>query len=224
MTCSAASAGSVSDCTGPGCAPGRSARPIRSRARCSFATGPAQPSMTTSAPCRRPGCKRMECRGPASSAAGSPARTSASPAGRRGSPASVRACGPTWRAWCVSADRTGWWLRTFLASEAGARTGCWLIWKLRVTPAGRWWWVLSMPAPRIGAAGYGWWRKPLLPTPVARDWKHGSLRQQGRRRACQLNDAVGGRLHPGYAEWMMGLPQGWTASPTPRSGRSASER
>ena len=224
MTCSAASAGSASDCIGPGCGPGPSARPIPSRARRSLATGPARRSMTTSAPCRPPGCKQMECRGPGWSAAGSPVKTSASPAAGRGSAVSVRACGPTWRAWCVSADRVGWWLRTFLACEAGARTGCCLIWTLRATPAGRWWWVLSMPALHIGAAGYGWWRKPLLPTPVARDWKHGSLRQQGRRRACQLNDAVGGRLHPDYAEWMMGFPQGWTDSGTPHPGRSASER
>ncbi len=103
-------------------------------------------------------------------------------------------------------------MRTFLACEAGARTGCCLTWMLRATPAGRWWWVLSMPAPRTGGAACGWWRKPLLPTVVARDWKHGSLRQQGRRRACQLSDAVGGRLHPGYAEWMMGFPEGWTES------------
>jgi len=60
------------------------------------------------------------------------------------------------------------------------------------------------------APACGWWPKRLLPTPVARDWKHGSLRQQRRRRACQLNDAVGGRLQPSYAEWMMGFPAGWT--------------
>lgn len=67
-----------------------------------------------------------------------------------------------------------------------------------------------MPAPRIGGRACGWWPKPLLPTVVARDWKHGSARQRGRRRACQLSDAVGGRLSPGYAEWMMGFPPGWT--------------
>ena len=210
LTYSAASAASVLDCTGQGCVRLRSARPRHSPAGCLPGTGPACRSMPTSAPCPPPGCKRTGCRGPTSCAAASPARTSASPGKAPGSRAGVRACGPTWRAWSVSADRTGYWLRTFLAFEAGARTGCFLSWRLRATPAGRSWWVLSMPGRRTGVPGCGWWRKPLLPTPVARDWKHGSLRQQGRRRACQLNDAVGGRLHPEFAEWMMGFPRGWS--------------
>lgn len=56
------------------------------------------------------------------------------------------------------------------------------------------------------AAGGAYW-----PTPVARDWKHGSAAQRGKRRACQLSDAVGGRLDPGFVEWLMGFPEGWTA-------------
>ena len=210
LTYSAASADSASDCTGPACGPSRSARPRPSRGGCSPGTGPASPFMATSAPCPPPGCMRTGCRGRTSCAAASHARTSASPGAAQASRAGVRACGPTWRAWSVSADRTGWWLRTFLAFEAGARTGCSLSWRLRATPAGRSWWVLSMPARRTGVPGCGWWRKPLLPTPVARDWKHGSAGQRGRRRACQLNDAVGGRLHPVFAEWMMGFPLKWS--------------
>ena len=210
LTYSAASAVSASACTGPGCAPSPSARPRPSPAPCSPGTGPASPFMPTSAPCPPPGCAPTGCRGPACSAAASPARTRALQGAAPGSRVPVRACGPTWRAWSVSADRTGWWLRTFLASEAGARTGCSLNWRLRATPAGRSWWVLSIPARRTAVPGCGWWRKPLLPTPVARDWKHGSVHQQRRRRACQLSDVVGGRLHPDFAEWMMGFPPGWT--------------
>ena len=210
MTFSAASAASASACTGPACEPSRSARRCPSRAGCLPGTGPAFPCTTTSASCPPPGCATTGCRGPVCFAAASRARTQASPAAAQASRAPVRACGPTWRAWCASADRTGWWLRTFLAFEAGARTGCSLSWRLRATPAGRSWWVLSMPARRTGGAGFGWWRKPLLPTPVARDWKHGSPGQRNRARACQLNDAVGGRLHPAFAEWMMGFPPGWT--------------
>jgi hypothetical protein len=81
-----------------------------------------------------------------------------------------------------------------------------------------------MPARRIDGAECGWWLKPLLPTLVARDWKHGSLRQRGRRRACQLNDAVGGRLHPDYAEWIMGFPEGWTGEMLSAAGARASRR
>ena len=210
LTYSAESAASVLDCTGQACVRLRSAKPRHSLAGYSPGIGPACPSTPTSAPCPPPGCARTGCRGRTSCAAVSPARMSALPGKAQGSRAGVRACGPTWRAWSVSADRTGYWLRTFLAFEAGARTGCSLSWKLRATPAGRSWWVLSMPAHRTGVPGCGWWRKPLLPTPVARDWKHGSPRQQNRRRACQLNDAVGGRLHPAFAEWIMGFPPRWS--------------
>ena len=44
---------------------------------------------------------------------------------------------------------------------------------------------------------------------MAQDWKVGSVAQRNRRQSCQLNDAVGGRLHPAYDEWLMGYPPGW---------------
>ena len=161
--------------------------------------------------CRPAGCSGTGCHGLPCCAAGSPARTSAWPGGVRGSMVYGPGCGSRWRAWSPSADRVGWWLRTSLACEAGGRTGSWPTWRLRATPGGRSWWVLSMPGHRTGGPGCGWW-PGLLPTVVARDWKAGSVRQQGRRRACQLNDALGGRLHPAFAEWMMGFPSGWTAA------------
>ena len=223
MTYSAESAGSVSGCTGLGCARTHSARAIRLPARSSAAIGPVCPCMTIFARCPPCGCTLMAYRGLGCSAAASPAKTSASRVAGRASRVSARGCGPTWRASCVSADRVGWWLRTFLACEAGVRTGCCLTWRLRATPAGRSWWVLSMPALRTGAAACGWWRKPFLPTDVALDRKHVSVTKKKRRRACQLNDAVGGLLHPGYAEWMMGFPQGWTGSVQLSSDVRASE-
>ena len=67
-----------------------------------------------------------------------------------------------------------------------------------------------MPARPTAGHGCGWWPKPYMPTPVARDWKGGSVAQRSRSRSCQLNDVVGGRLHPDYAEWLMGYPPGWT--------------
>ena len=210
-TCSAASAVSASICTGPGCKRLPSASPTALRAKYSPGTGPASQPTPISALSMPPGCTPTGCRGPGWCAAASPARTAALPAVVLGLKARARACGPTWRASSPSFDRIGWWLRTSLACEAAARTGSCVTWRLRATPAGRWWWVLSMPAPRTAGRACGWWRKPLLPTPVARDWKWGSAAQRGRRRACQLSDAVGGRLHPEYAEWMMGYPPGWTA-------------
>lgn len=47
----------------------------------------------------------------------------------------------------------------------------------------------------------------LLPTPLARDWKG---KTSANRNSRTLPDSLGGRLHPQFVEWMMGLPDGWT--------------
>jgi DNA (cytosine-5)-methyltransferase 1 len=65
-----------------------------------------------------------------------------------------------------------------------------------------------MPAHPIGGNAASFW-----PTPRARDWKGGAATQRNRRRACPLNDAVGGCLNPDWVEWLMGFPPGWTAAP-----------
>ena len=41
--------------------------------------------------------------------------------------------------------------------EAGARTKCSPTWRRSVTPLGRSWWVLPMPARLIAGHGCGWW-------------------------------------------------------------------
>ncbi len=211
-TYSAASGGSVSAYIGRVCGRGHSANRIQLRGVCSRGIGQASRSIPISDAWMPLGCGRMACRCQTCSAAGSRVRTSASRGGVPAWMGSGRDFGPRWRAWSPSADRAGWWLRTSLGCEAAARTGCSARWRLWATPAGRSWWVLLMPEHPTGGHGFGWWRKPFLPTPVARDWKWGSRAQIGRRRACQLNDAVGGRLHPGFVEWMMGFPEGWTGA------------
>lgn len=65
-------------------------------------------------------------------------------------------------------DQIGLSLRTHLASELSALTGCSLIWKNQGTPTGRSWWVLSMPARHRYASGHS-----LLPTPRATDADRG---------------------------------------------------
>ena len=67
-----------------------------------------------------------------------------------------------------------------------------------------------MPAHPTAANAFGSSPASFLPTPRARDWKWGSPAQRHRRRACPLNDVVGGRLNPAYVEWVMGFPPGWT--------------
>lgn len=48
----------------------------------------------------------------------------------------------------------------------------------------------------------------MWPTPLARDWKSGSLATKGNSRP--LSEAVGGSLNPEFCEWLMGVPIGWT--------------
>lgn len=55
----------------------------------------------------------------------------------------------------ANADLFGRALRTSLASELAALTGCLPRWKNLGTPAGRSWWVLGTPAHLIGANGSG---------------------------------------------------------------------
>ena len=80
MTCSAASAASASDCTGPECEPPPSASPTHSAAAFSPGTGPASRSIPISASSPPPGCIGTAS-GLTSSAAAFPARTPASPDG-----------------------------------------------------------------------------------------------------------------------------------------------
>jgi len=54
----------------------------------------------------------------------------------------------------------------------------------------------------------------MWPTPTSRDWKHGSAAQFHKPRTEQLNDRIaftdGGSLNPTWVEWLMGFPLGWT--------------
>ena len=71
-------------------------------------------------------------------------------------------------------------------------------------------------------------RTRKYPTPTSRDWRTGSQNQEKR---CHLNDIVSvkeknnGKLNPGWVEWLMGFPIGWTelnASETQSSRKSLS--
>lgn len=53
-----------------------------------------------------------------------------------------------------------------------------------------------------------------LPTPTARDWRHGSANQPLEK--MRLNDTIahegnGGQLSPDWVEWLMNWPIGWTS-------------
>lgn len=61
---------------------------------------------------------------------------------------------------CASSEKfdpTGCWLRMYLLYEAEALTGCSMVWKRKVTPAGRSWWVLNIVERHIDGIGCGSW-------------------------------------------------------------------
>ena len=206
LTCSAASGASASGSNWPGCEPWPCARTLRSQGGSCNGIGLASPATLTCGRCPPTCSTSTACRPQTSSAAAFPAKTSAPPGVAAASTGHTAACGGRCCALCANADPVGWWLRTCLACESAAQTGCSAAWKRRATPAGRSWWVLPMPERPIAGNGSSSW-----PTPRARDWKAGSAGQRFRRRACTLSDAVGGRLNPDWVEWLMGFPPGWTA-------------
>jgi hypothetical protein len=90
-----------------------------------------------------------------SSAAGSPAKTSAQPGKGRGSKASGRDSGSKWPVSFERYDLAGYWLKMYLLCEAEGLTGCSLTWKRQATPLGRLWWVLGRSARRTNGTGCG---------------------------------------------------------------------
>ena len=90
------------------------------------------------------------------------ARTSALQEPESACPVSAAASGPSFTEYCLNSDPVGLSLRTSLGLELSALIGSSLTWQEQVTPLGRWWWVLSMPAPCTDGSGFG-----LLPTPSA---------------------------------------------------------
>jgi hypothetical protein len=118
-------------------------------------------------------------------------------------------------------------LKTHLSSTIAGSISFSQTWKKRVTPAGRLWWALEMPAHPINAPGSSW-----LLTPTRNDYKGAGPKEfrecsrwlQGERVKdtykrlrgvlCALDKRLG-RPNPEYLAWMMGFPPGQTKlSPT----------
>lgn len=133
--------------------------------------------------------------------------------------------GPSYSELSLKHDRRGACLRMYLALELSVLTGCSLTWREQATPLGRWWWVLSMPEPRIDGSGFGWLPTPsattygrnkggqnpdgperpsletmarggMLPTPTARDWKSTQASEATHNRNSRPLSEVVGRLLP----------------------------
>mgnify|MGYP006281826825 FL=1 len=57
-----------------------------------------------------------------------------------------------------------------------------------------------------------------FPTPAARDYKDNNSPAESQRHSPSMASIVGGKLNPEWVEWLIGLPQEWTAL----SGENAS--
>lgn len=200
-TCSAASVGSRSGCTGPDSARPLSVRLTLSAGRSWQRGSPESPFTRTSVPCmERSIVESTWC------AEVSPVKTSLLPEKVSVCPASVPASGSRCSASSTGPDPDGSWLRTSVLSSLGEQTSCSLVWKKQATPSGRPWWVLGQSGPRKTGSGSGLWPTPTRadgirdtvetymggdltlygacvnrwPTPSARDWK-----DSGREPAAQ---------------------------------------
>lgn len=104
---------------------------------------------------------------------------------------------------CSSADRVGSLLRMSLESDMTALTGCAVISRKRVTPAGRSIWTLRYRRDNVaGIASSGW------PTPTAKA-NHDSPSMRKWPAYARYQSAVK-RTFPRLWEWMMTFPDGWT--------------
>lgn len=104
----------------------------------------------------------------------------------------------------ASSDPVGSLLRTFLASDMTALTGCVVISKTGITPSGRSISILRYHRDSVAAFVSSGWPTPTETAnhdaPSMRKWPAYALYQDTARRTT-----------PRLWEWMMGLPDEWTA-------------
>lgn len=237
--CSQGSADSVSDSSEPGCEPSHSSSRTNTASESCGSTGP--PSQFT---------LTLE-HSPAS--AESTSYAEASPASRGHTPGSSwarRMTATSGRQCLKSSDASGQLgclERMLLDSSTWGSTRCFLTWRRAHTPSGRLIFRLALSMPRTSAADSGSWLatatatanqacpsmqkwkgcRALFPTPTARDWKDGTsvqnVPENGLLGRVYAN-ATGRALTPGFTEWLMGFPPGWTdcePSETPSSRKSS---
>lgn len=143
-------------------------------------------------------------------AEGSPARTSVRQGGARvlapkNPRPKLRACGTKCPGSCARCDPVGSSLRTYLRCELEALTPYSLTWKMRVTPAGRPWWVLGQSGLRTDGIAPGFSdSNEEWPTPSATPYgssnngvlRHGGVTplgtESGRHPGTTLTDATVG--------------------------------
>ncbi len=213
------------------CARPPSASATLSPPACCATIGRIRRSMTTCGTSPPDALPTTAYRCPTSFAVASPASLFPWPASAA-APTTSGTYGPNSRASSAKLDLLGLSLRTFLASAVLRQTESALTWKRLVTPAGRWWWVLAMPARPTGAPGFGLWPTPTASASAPAAWKDGVPWWKQSRAARGLaaavmwptptRDAATNRTKP-YAQGGTSLAlavQTW-ATPTARDWRTA---
>lgn len=246
------SAASISASSAPGCELPGTPRSSRSPAQSCESTGRTSRTMATFDLFEGTPWSPSTC-----CAEASHARTSASPARARASKASAAGSGANTPDWCGSSDPVGSLLRTSLLSELEAMTGSRMTWRQQATPCKRSWSVLTMLERRTDESACGSLPTPIagdgrpkgigrakqrsltqmaergqLPTPTARDWRHGSAAQEKFPRGSNFNNRMAAltgkaRLNPQFVAWMMGFPPDFCDigdQPLPRSATRSSRK
>ena len=134
--------------------------------------------------------------------AASPAKTSQPPARALASQENEVDSGNKCTGLFERPDPIGSLLRTSLLSALGEPMSCSATWKDSGTPAGRSWWVLSMPAPRTDGSGCSSWQTPAV-------FQGEKRRQVGQTERAEL-------LLPGQARYWP-TPQAFDAKHIERS-------
>ncbi len=245
--CSAASAASTSQRSGPGGRTPSTAKSIRSADGYFNITFQMQNNTPTYA-------RQTSLFGPDASMS-LPAGSLASPSVLPGSgavPKMNAICGPKCLELFGKFRPAGLWARTFAESLVGmtgwSSSRCALIWRLRGTRYSRLYFQLAVSALPTGATGSGllptaqtqglkrcekgrtaFYPVGLLPTPTANDGRNSTLPPSQAKRTSGITQAVmksrigsGSRLSPRFVAEMMGFPPDWTESPFLAGGPKAS--
>lgn len=196
------------------------ASPVRGRLRltpsaseCWRSTGPASAATTTCGPSRQ---NQRRSGMSMSSAEGSPAKTSVTPARRRASRASSPACGPSSPASFASFDPASSSWRTWPLSETGDSQEFAGTWPRAGTMRNGTVSPLPPLVPLSSVTGCSLW-----PTVRATDGERGGrgdllamLRgynnPHGGTTRLKSPERRGGQLNPDWTDWYMGFPQRWT--------------
>lgn len=144
----------------------------------------------------------LTCSPADSPARGSVRRTRTAP----DSPTSGADCGSQCSLSLPESDPPMWWLKTSLTCTLAALTSCYPVWKRRVTPAGRSWWVVGWSVPLTSATEFLSSRSvTMFPTPMASNWEEDPEVWQKRHAKKKAARTPGGACTPPLATFVRSM-------------------